>query len=197
MNMIIKLFAIAAAALIAAPASAAMITYTLTGTGSGTIDGVAFSNQSFTVSGVGDTDDIYLVASNPSLPAVPLTPPSITIGGVAGTISGSTMFFASQTLQAAGFARPFFSFFDFSNAAFASYDLAGALGPTSVELFFVDSFGTDLGEVAFSDVSGLVFTASTDAIPEPATWTMLIGGFGLAGAALRQRAQTQSGFGQA
>jgi len=39
--------------------------------------------------------------------------------------------------------------------------------------------GCGLGEVVFADGSGVV--------PEPSTWALMIGGFGMAGAALRQR----------
>lgn len=38
-----------------------------------------------------------------------------------------------------------------------------------------------LGEIIFADGSGVA------AVPEPATWALLIGGFGMAGAALRRR----------
>lgn len=44
---------------------------------------------------------------------------------------------------------------------------------------FVDYCG--LGEIIFADGSGVT------AVPEPATWALLIGGFGMAGAALRRR----------
>lgn len=41
--------------------------------------------------------------------------------------------------------------------------------------------GCGLGEIIFADGSGVT------AVPEPATWALLIGGFGMAGAALRRR----------
>ena len=44
---------------------------------------------------------------------------------------------------------------------------------------YVDYCG--LGEIIFADGSGVA------AVPEPATWALLIGGFGMAGAALRRR----------
>jgi len=39
----------------------------------------------------------------------------------------------------------------------------------------------------YSDTTAVKFTLSTGAVPEPASWAMLIAGFGLTGAALRRR----------
>ncbi|HYZ47459.1 MAG TPA: PEPxxWA-CTERM sorting domain-containing protein [Sphingomonas sp.] len=60
---------------------------------------------------------------------------------------------------------------------------------TSVQLFLVnastDYFGNDFG------VDQINFDTQS-AIPEPATWALMIGGFGLAGAALRRKASKVS-----
>lgn len=51
-------------------------------------------------------------------------------------------------------------------------------GTYSVDVFFADRFRTQ---------SSLEFSLTGEAIPEPATWAMLIAGFGLIGAAVRRR----------
>ena len=51
--------------------------------------------------------------------------------------------------------------------------------------------GTSNGFLLFNSSSNVQFSgvvASVAAVPEPATWAMMIAGFGLAGAALRRRA---------
>ena len=55
--------------------------------------------------------------------------------------------------------------------------LAGA-GITRVQ------FGSDIGNWLADDIS---FSTGGSAVPEPATWAMMIAGFGLAGSALRRR----------
>lgn len=56
---------------------------------------------------------------------------------------------------------------------------------TSVSLqFFSNNLGYSFNDFALDDVS---FAAVASAVPEPATWIMLICGFGLVGASLRRR----------
>ena len=40
----------------------------------------------------------------------------------------------------------------------------------------------------YSDTTAVNFSLSNDAVPEPATWALMLGGFGLVGAAMRRRA---------
>ena len=46
---------------------------------------------------------------------------------------------------------------------------------------------TDTGPPSAMLVSGLTGTASAGGVPEPASWALMIAGFGLAGAQLRRR----------
>lgn len=48
-------------------------------------------------------------------------------------------------------------------------------------------FTVNKGSSYYNDSTGLSATLSTAGVPEPATWALMIGGFGLAGAALRRR----------
>ena len=56
-------------------------------------------------------------------------------------------------------------------------------GPATYQ-FFSRANGADFGNFALTQVGG--------AVPEPASWALMIGGFGLAGAALRRRRTTVS-----
>jgi len=57
-------------------------------------------------------------------------------------------------------------------------------GATRLLLAVSDSYGSSTGNSGFLDVT---YDSSGGAVPEPAAWALMIAGFGLAGAALRQR----------
>ncbi|MHA6718331.1 PEPxxWA-CTERM sorting domain-containing protein [Sphingomonas sp. RS6] len=80
----------------------------------------------------------------------------------------------------------FYEFIGYANAlSFA--DFFGASPNGTWTLFVGDVFPGDTGTIA----GGWSLTFTTDAtggaVPEPAAWAMMIGGFGLAGAAMRRR----------
>ena len=63
-----------------------------------------------------------------------------------------------------------------------------AWGTGTLNLYYWDSnFGDNTGSITANVVKGGV---KGGAVPEPATWALMIGGFGLAGAALRRRRAT-------
>jgi hypothetical protein len=64
-----------------------------------------------------------------------------------------------------------------------------AAGSHNIEVFYADRdhTGAFLSLTLGSNSSGVVITPPTGGVPEPATWALLIGGFGLAGTALRRR----------
>jgi subtilisin-like proprotein convertase family protein len=84
-----------------------------------------------------------------------------------------------------------FTFFD-NATSFADFD---GLDPNGTWTLYVDDiFPADGGTIA----GGFSLTITTDAgatpaVPEPASWAMMIAGFGLTGAALRRR-QTKVSF---
>lgn len=73
---------------------------------------------------------------------------------------------------------------DYQNAGFALLTTAG--DPNKVGNFFVtESFSSQT--YAYSMPGGIYFQLSGQAVPEPASWAMLIAGFGLVGATARRR----------
>ena len=55
------------------------------------------------------------------------------------------------------------------------------------------TFTMDGGGASFA-IGQLVFGAGNGGVPEPATWAMMIAGFGMAGAAMRRRVRTSVSF---
>lgn len=193
----------AAIALLALPAvaDAAPFVYTFGGVGSGTANGTTFDGA-FTFTFYGDTANIDASAS-----------PFYYLRNVGGTFTEGS-FTASidptVTLVAtADSATPRINFF---NAAFdnglgindpslTGYGLASSIGPLTVSApgsassFLTptfntngDGFATSGGVVRLVTNTSLTFTAQPfGAVPEPATWSMMVLGFGIIGAALRRR----------
>jgi hypothetical protein len=66
--------------------------------------------------------------------------------------------------------------------------------------FFFQNNGTDFASLfannwsGFGESNDVAFKATFAAVPEPATWAMMIGGFGLAGMAARRRAKATVTF---
>ena len=103
-------------------------------------------------------------------------------------------------------AVPFYFLTDsvFNGAAIAGYQdagvrfelyLDGALVhttstfiPTSTATFYASGYSGRVDEVRFTSINYITFDDITfAAVPEPASWTMMIGGVGIAGGALRRR----------
>ncbi|MES2753873.1 MAG: PEPxxWA-CTERM sorting domain-containing protein [Pseudomonadota bacterium] len=60
----------------------------------------------------------------------------------------------------------------------------GALANTATLGFYNLNPGTNFNDATIDDIS---FMGAAPAVPEPATWGLMIGGFGIAGGALRRR----------
>ena len=106
-------------------------------------------------------------------------------GEAAGTRIGSD--FGQLTLN--GFSAPYGSLVGQIGTGPDSYRLLGtsfsgeAWDTGTLTLFYWDTFtGDNSGSVAADVVGG-----ASALVPEPAAWALMIGGFGLAGAALRRR----------
>lgn len=182
----------AVAMIVSAPAFAAEITYTLSGTFNGTRDGAEFTTFA-TFTGRGDTDDVFFPEST-----VSVTPLSVLFAFADNTtfqVLGATEFFVNRGEQFGGFTLAgggldnFIT--TFNSAAFATYDgvsnISGVAGVVATQPF---SFQTDQGAIVINNVTNITFSAAVAAdaaVPEPATWGMMLLGFGLAGASMRSR----------
>ena len=174
----------------ASSAMAATITYTLTGTGSATI-GTAIQTGAFTATGIGDTSNLGF-PFNANTPTVTLSSFTVAFGSNVYTATGAMRFFSNQGNGIAGFNDvQVADVLDFQNAAFTSYNAVSNIGPLPVTFFFTNTIATTAGALNFtSNPTSLVFRAVTGAVPavpEPASWAMMIAGFGLAGLGLRRR----------
>ena len=183
--------------LAALPAMASPITFSISATGSGTLDGVAFSNETITFTEVTNTSDITTTCFTYSYPCAPdQAGNTVTVGGVGYTISTDTYFF-DNSINVAGIAyEPYQAYLSAeSSSPFATYGLTTALASAPYTLYTVGS--TDLatsggalditsfsGEATFSAVLG----SPTSAVPEPGSLgLMLAGAIPLAALRMRRR----------
>jgi len=91
------------------------------------------------------------------------------------TFSSASPFFMTFTSNVAGF---------FNNAAFSSNGFGGSFSVSGNTLTFsAPTVGTPQ-----TRTSVITFAGATGAVPEPATWAMMVLGFGAVGASLRRRA---------
>ncbi len=160
----------------AAILSAAPITYRFSGTGSGTLNGNAFTNNAFEVSIAADTDDI---ANQPSIGATGILDLTgfITLGSF-GTIEFTNPIVVFTFDEYVGFGN-----FVTGNAVMGSNNaLFGfgllPVGPTNignnVNLSQFTNVGTNAGLLTFSAMSEVTFEAEgADGIPEPSTYLMI------------------------
>jgi hypothetical protein len=176
-------------------ASAAPITYTHTGFGSGTLDGVAFGSTApvaFTIISTADTGGVIscggVCLENPNLTS------SIEIAGI-GVLDVLTPTRYFHNIGIVGYSRgQAAGGLDlFNGPAVAGWDMATSLGPivgtaSLLQWFSLPQINTSGGILIFdSGATESVFTAvvGDTAIPEPATLTLL--GLGLVAGARRLR----------
>jgi PEP-CTERM motif len=172
--------------LLAAPAQATPIDYIFTGTGTGTLNGTAFSG-SFTVTEVADTSGVtgpsggeYTnIASSANFVA----------GAQTATLTGTTNEVIENT-AAPGFIAfaqlPLISVEATENVVFETYNLATAL-PLTIGTPSVApaTFETSIGNLDFTAIAALNFEAVT--VPEPASLTLLGSALLVFGAIRRRR----------
>jgi hypothetical protein len=197
-------FAIIAGALLAgtSPVAAAQITYTVTGTG-GAIIGNAFYSGNFTMVGIGENGPD--LNSDPTITAFAMDSTTVTFGGTTVSATNPVAFFTNSAVNVGGFVQVLPGFIiqnvlGFQNPIFATYDPSTAIGPIPVfNGGFQSPFQTTGGNLIWQGLNNLTFTAQLaevqSAVPEPATWGMMLAGFGIAGAAMRRKPKVAVSFG--
>ena len=200
----ISRFSIIACALLAStsPVAAAQITYTVTGNG-GAIIGNAFYSGAFTMVGIGENGPD--LNADPTITAFAMDSTTVTFGGTTVSATNPVAFFTNTVGNVGGFVQVLPGFIvqnilGFQNNVFATYDPSTAIGPIPVfNGGFQSPFQTTGGALIWQGLNNLTFTAElaavSGAVPEPATWSLMIAGFGIAGAALRCKPKVSVSFG--
>ena len=167
------------AAVLAAPVAlyATPITYTDSFIGSGSLGSTSFTDQLVTLTGVGDTDNVYEYETRIFVNIVPTT---VSIaGGATGTFADPIRFLANQDFSLVGvtdFAVQSGILFT-TDDVFAMYDLTTAIGPAtgSSNIRSGMSFATSSGAFTMTSVGDSTFTATLApaAVPEPSSLVLL------------------------
>ena len=156
-------------------ASATPVTYEFSGSGSGTIDGVSFTDAEFSFVTNADTEDIQsdsIVFSQENLTGV------LRVDGFApATITENVRIFNNFSSEVVGIGHPggdLLNVADQQGVGLDTYDLSTSFGPvtTSNPVFGQFQFvGSDLGDITFSDMTTLTFQATV--VPEPNSLVLL------------------------
>ncbi|WP_240047501.1 PEPxxWA-CTERM sorting domain-containing protein [Sphingomonas panacisoli] len=160
------LFGTAAAVLafVSVPASAGDFIFNFTATG---ISG----SGTFTTQNTPNSSGGYLITN---------TTGTVTVGANTFSITGPTNYAAASNLLYA-FQTPLL---DFDGTSFALSNPAA----TDVNLYYLGGYRyIRTGMSGNQALTSFTVTPATAAVPEPATWAMMIMGFGLVGGAMRRR----------
>jgi len=190
-----NLILVAAAALLfcgARQANADAITYTESGTATGSIGATNFTDALVTITFVGDTSNVSGASGLFSNPVGTATVAIAGIGNGAFAFTDSLYVFDNQSTSFVGIAD--FTLNDildtFGNSAFSTYGLTTSIGPvTGFSAFDPGSaYGTKDGLLVFSNMSvNSTFAATTTAaaVPEPSSLVLL--GAAIAGLLMLRR----------
>ncbi|HEY3949162.1 PEPxxWA-CTERM sorting domain-containing protein [Phenylobacterium sp.] len=190
----------------AAPAAAAQMRYDITFTDTGTLNGVAFTDQSVDISMIGDPGALTPQTPFPGFTVEtidPLVSATVSIGGgPAATFDFATRL-GLTTVDNGGFETLFFSRTgvlgsDIADLVLAvdpaTFDFSKPMAPLATPFPLFDT-STDTTPIQTSQ-GVLIFTDQAPAtdgtfaiagVPEPAAWALMLTGFFSAGAALRRR----------
>lgn len=180
--------------LAAAPVQAATVIYTISGTGSGVLEGAAFNSAAFTFTLTGDTSTI--TGAPGVMQFSPLSSAEFVISG-AGSGTFNVQTYLGQNGNIIFFSQPGHGdLFDFYGPVI---DLSTSFGPEAgINVFGLNQFqsvSTTAGALTFNASSNVVFSGqlidTANAVPEPASWAMMITGFGAIGFAMRRRREQQ------
>jgi hypothetical protein len=182
-NWLVACAALAAFAVpfVSGGARAAAITYTFAGTASGFLGLDAFTDESFTITLVGDTDNVTSGGGEFFNQAT--TSATFTVGAASGNLTGVF----NEAIVNSDPANPRVAFGQFTGAdfvaealqdsSFAPYELKTTFPLTpGTPVFMTQVFETSVGSLEFDSASFASFQA-TGGVPETSTWAMMALGF--------------------
>jgi hypothetical protein len=164
------------------------VLYTLSGAISGTLNGVAFTDDPFTWTVTAATDNA--VSYMDLFPALRPIGGAFDLGGFGDLgVAGDFEVVLNTDSLLAGFVTPTASEgVAFSASAFSTYVLGDPLAAVPLDLQIFLPLQTAFGQLNVTGATGLVLAAAPlSAIPEPSTWALAIAGFAMMGGALRRR----------
>ena len=153
-------------------AAASPATYTLSGTGTGSLGTDPFSDASFSITATADTSGIseslgvFLLSNSIA---------TLFVSGVGSATFTVPTMMVDNTAGAAGISAPNQNMTILANfsPAFSSYDLGSSLAPVLGTPAFNPGtgFGTTAGDFSLSSVSSVIFQA--EVVPEPSAFALL------------------------
>lgn len=191
-------FAVVFSALSAAaavPLAAQPIRYLFTGIGSGTLNGNAFTRQTFTFDIAANASNVNPSGFGPGVPDVGNLTALFSITGTGSGSFSNVYVFNHQTNQVVGFGSSANSdLIDIGNnsVGLGTYGLTTAFGPipNTTSLFFSQFTNqqTSAGNLTFTNVASASFEAQlTSTVPEPATVVLFMSGAAVIALAARRR----------
>lgn len=162
-------------------AQATPITYTFSGTGSGSLNSVVFNNAAFNIQIFGNTDDVLDPSVNLDLVAN-LTSLFTISGAGEGSFTGPLFVFGGAGENFLGFGSDgtgnLIAFFNPTNSL-TDYDLRSDFGPiaeTNSNLNQFQDASTTAGLLTFNSQSLVTFTSQLNAnqVPEPSIPALLV-----------------------
>lgn len=153
----------------AVAASAAPATYTVSGVASGTLNGVAFQNQAFSLVGVGDAAGVYDYASGIRMNANLAM--SFSLGTTTGTLAQVGDVFVNDGMTCAGFGLGGSKgdVLDLAALGYRGVDLKSNLDATSgiTFLLHLNNVATSAGTLNVTSFDGGSFRVASSFAPQP------------------------------